>query len=99
MKNECFNSLKNQGYEFEHNYDHGNQYLSSTLAALMMLAFLVDQIARALLPGIRAGASTKWYQKGTVDEDGHYDEHMANNGLVDDDGSTDRPRQSTYPSR
>jgi hypothetical protein len=44
VENECFNTLKNQGYEFEHNYGHGKQYLSSTLAALMMLAFLVDQI-------------------------------------------------------
>ena len=36
--------LKNQGYEFEHNYGHGKQYLASTLAVMMMLAFLVDQI-------------------------------------------------------
>lgn len=44
VENETFNVLKNQGYEFEHNYGHGKQYLSSTLAVLMMLSFLVDQI-------------------------------------------------------
>ena len=43
-ENETFNVLKNQGYHFEHNYGHGKQYLSSTLAVLMMLSFLVDQI-------------------------------------------------------
>ena len=44
VENETFNVLKNQGYHFEHNYGHGKQYLSSTLAVLMMLSFLVDQI-------------------------------------------------------
>ena len=44
VENETFNVLKNQGDEFEHNYGHGDQFLSSTLAGLMMLAFLVDQI-------------------------------------------------------
>jgi len=44
VENETFNVLKNQGYEFEHNYGHGKQYLSSTLAVMMMLSFLVDQI-------------------------------------------------------
>ena len=44
VENEVFNVLKNQGYEFGRNYGHGKKYLSSTLAVLMMLAFLVDQI-------------------------------------------------------
>jgi len=44
IENETFNTLKNQGYHFEHNYGHGKQYLSSTFAFLMMLAFLIDQI-------------------------------------------------------
>ena len=35
--------LKNQGYNFEHNYGHGEQHLSVVFAMLMMLAFLVDQ--------------------------------------------------------
>jgi hypothetical protein len=44
IENETFNTLKNQGYNFEHNYGHGTQNLSVVFAILMMLAFLVDQV-------------------------------------------------------
>jgi hypothetical protein len=44
IENETFNTLKNQGYHFEHNYGHGNKHLCTNLALLMMLAFLIDQI-------------------------------------------------------
>jgi len=44
IENETFNTLKNQGYHFEHNYGHGQQHLATVLALLMLLAFLVDQI-------------------------------------------------------
>ena len=44
IENETFNALKNQGYEFEHNFGHGNKNLSSNFAHLMMLAFLIDQL-------------------------------------------------------
>ncbi len=43
IENETFNTLKNQGYRLEHNYGHGRQHLSTVLAFLMMLAFLIDQ--------------------------------------------------------
>jgi len=43
IENETFNTLKNQGYNFEHNYGHGEDNLSVVFAMLMMLAFLVDQ--------------------------------------------------------
>jgi hypothetical protein len=43
IEHETFNTLKNQGYNFEHNYGHGTQNLSVVLATMMMLAFLVDQ--------------------------------------------------------
>ena len=43
IENETFNTLKNQGDHFEHNYGHGTQNLSVGFAMLMMLAFLVDQ--------------------------------------------------------
>lgn len=43
VENETFNTLKNQGYHFEHNFGHGHQHLSVVFALLMMLAFLVDQ--------------------------------------------------------
>ena len=44
IENETFNTLKNQGYNFEHNYGHGEQHLSVVFATMMMLAFLVDQV-------------------------------------------------------
>lgn len=44
IENETFNTLKNQGYQFEHNFGHGNQHLSTVFAYLMMLAFFVDQL-------------------------------------------------------
>lgn len=44
IENETFNTLKNQGYNFEHNYGHGHRFLSTVLAMLMFLAFTVDQI-------------------------------------------------------
>lgn len=47
IENETFNTLKNQGYHFEHNYGHGYQHLCNVLALLMLLAFLVDQIIQA----------------------------------------------------
>lgn len=43
IENETFNTLKNQGYNFEHNYGHGNKHLCSVFTMLMMLAFLLDQ--------------------------------------------------------
>ena len=44
IENETFNTLKNQGYQFEHNFGHGKKNLSVVFAMLMMLAFLVDQV-------------------------------------------------------
>jgi hypothetical protein len=43
IENETFNTLKNQGYHFEHNYGLGEKHLAVVFAMLMMLAFLVDQ--------------------------------------------------------
>ena len=44
IENETFNTLKNQGYNFEHNYGHGYENLCSVMTMLMMLAFLIDQV-------------------------------------------------------
>jgi hypothetical protein len=46
IENETFNTLKNQGYEFEHNYGHGYQYLSNVFAILMLIAFTMDQLVQ-----------------------------------------------------
>jgi hypothetical protein len=40
VENEGFNVLKNRGYNFEHNYGHGQQHLSAVLLTLLLLAFL-----------------------------------------------------------
>jgi hypothetical protein len=44
IENETFNTLKNQGYNFKHNYGHGEKNLATVLMLLMMQAFLIDQI-------------------------------------------------------
>jgi DDE_Tnp_1-associated/Transposase DDE domain len=44
IENETFNTLKNQGYNFEHNYGHGDDHLHTVMLMLMLLAFFVDQI-------------------------------------------------------
>jgi hypothetical protein len=54
IENETFNTLKNQGYHYEHNYGHGQQNLSVVFAMLMMLAFLVDQTQQLCCPLFRA---------------------------------------------
>jgi len=54
IENETFNTLKNQGYHYEHNYGHGKQHLSVVFAMLMMLAFLVDQTQQLCCPLFQA---------------------------------------------
>ena len=44
VENETFNTLKNQGYQFEHNFGHGYKHLSHVFGLLMFLAFLIDQV-------------------------------------------------------
>jgi hypothetical protein len=62
IENETFNTLKNQGYHFEHNFGHGYQHLSVVFASLMMLAFLVDQVQQLCCPLFQA-AWAKWSSK------------------------------------
>lgn len=54
VENETFNTLKNQGYQFEHNFGHGQQNLSVVFVMLMMLAFFVDQTQERCCPLFRA---------------------------------------------
>lgn len=44
IENNTFNTLKNQGYHFSHNFGHGYKNLSTVFGMLMMLAFFVDQL-------------------------------------------------------
>lgn len=50
IENETFNTLKNQGYDLEHNYGLGKKYLSTNFILLTMLAFLVDQVQQLCCP-------------------------------------------------
>ena len=50
IENETFNTLKNHGYNLEHNYGHGKQHLATNMAYLTILAFLVDQIQQLCCP-------------------------------------------------
>jgi hypothetical protein len=51
IENETFNTLKNQGYHFEHHYGHGEKNLSVVFAMLMML---VDQVQQLCCPLFQA---------------------------------------------
>jgi DDE_Tnp_1-associated len=44
VENECFNTLKNQGYEAEHNYGHGENHLAFNIYLLTLIAFLFHQV-------------------------------------------------------
>ncbi len=44
IENETFNTLKNQGYHVEHNFGHGQRYLSNNFLILNLLAFTIHQI-------------------------------------------------------
>lgn len=59
IENETFNTLKNQGYNFDHNYGHGFNHLCTNFALLMMIAFLIDQIQQL---------SNEVFQKAVVKE-------------------------------
>jgi hypothetical protein len=59
IENETFNTLKNQGYQFEHNFGHGENNLSVVLAHLMLLAFLIDQVQQRCNPLFQAALAKK----------------------------------------
>ena len=45
IENESFNTLKTKGYNLEHNFGHGQQYLAATLATMNLLAFAMHTVA------------------------------------------------------
>jgi hypothetical protein len=50
IENEGFNVMKNHGYEFEHNFGHGQRYLAMMLASLNLLAFAWHTVLALLEP-------------------------------------------------
>ncbi len=65
IENETFNTLKNQGYHFGHNYGLGKKHLSELFVLLMMLAFLTDQIQQLCCPLFNA-AWKEWKSKRSL---------------------------------
>jgi hypothetical protein len=68
IANETCNTLKNQGYHFEHNFGHGYQHLSVVFAVLMRLAFLVDQVQQMCCPlcqavWVKLGSKRRLWEK------------------------------------
>jgi Transposase DDE domain len=60
IENETFNTLKNQGYHFEHNYGHGEKHLAVVMALLLVLAFGIDPVQQRCNQLFRAA----WEKKG-----------------------------------
>jgi len=50
IENEGFNVMKNHGYELEHNFGHGKQYLAMMFAALNLLAFAWHSVLDLIEP-------------------------------------------------
>jgi hypothetical protein len=44
IENECFNTLKNQGYHLEHSYGHGEKNLCFNFYLLILIAFSFHQV-------------------------------------------------------
>jgi len=68
IENETFNTLKNQGYQFEHNFGHGKKNLAANFSVLMLLAFLFDQIQQRTnlmfrLAKLKAGSRIALWEK------------------------------------
>ncbi len=52
------NTLKTQGYNLEHNFGHGQQYLSSFLASLNILSLLFHTVLELRIGEVQAAANT-----------------------------------------
>ena len=61
IENETFNTLKNQGYCFEHNFGHGKKNLSTVFA--LMLAFLLNSDVASWQAQMEARRSSYFWEK------------------------------------
>jgi len=62
IENECFNTLKNQGYHLEHNFGHGKKNLSFNFFLFNLLAFFIHQILE-LTDGLYQRCRAKYVTK------------------------------------
>ena len=87
IENETFNTLKNQGYCFEHNFGHGKKNLSTVFA--LMLAFLIDQIQQRCCKLFQQAAN-----ESQASQDGENTRHAQDaqrSGIVEGSASLLRP--------
>jgi len=79
IENNTFNTLKNQGYHFSHNFGHGYQNLSTVFGMLVMLAFFIDQ-AQELACQLFKAARAKFKSRTSLWEKirGMFKEHFIN---------------------
>lgn len=68
IENETFNTLKNQGYHFEHNFGLGKEHLSEVFVMLMMLAFLIDQTQQLCSPLFQAALQNAGSKRALWDQ-------------------------------
>jgi hypothetical protein len=69
IENECFNTLKNQGYCIEHNYGHGKKNLCFNFLLLTLIAFTFHQILELtdkLYQACRKKFGSKWHMWETL---------------------------------
>ena len=71
IENESFNILKNHGYELEHSFGHGKQFLAMMLAAFNLLAFAWHSVLDLLEPPWQAarqaaGTRTSFFATAVV---------------------------------
>lgn len=79
IENECFNSLKNQGYELTHNFGHGKDHLSLNMYLMTLLAFTFHQVFE-LTDGVFQACRQCYGAKKRMWDDLR---HTMNNFLVD----------------
>jgi len=51
IENENFNTLKNNGYNLEHNFGHGKQHLAAILTTMNLIAFAIHTVTNLLDTG------------------------------------------------
>jgi hypothetical protein len=86
IENECFNSLKNQGYELTHNYGHGKAHLSLNMYLLTLLAFTFHQVFELTDGMYQACREASQDQNKDVGRSGSFNETFFGRGLAAADG-------------
>lgn len=69
IENECFNTLKNQGYHIEHNYGHGEKNLCFNFLLLTLISFYFHQaleLSDKLFQACRTKFGSKWHMWETL---------------------------------